>query len=419
MSENHNPPQVLDTACIFLCPIKMEAEGPASIAALEGAWQTKGSQHDVSDSIHLFAFPEHSQSIRFSKHNIACSILPRIGCSPICHWGVLILEVQPKEFPMSFVDLLNFNVGFRRTQGDHEMQDSFFGTDLGDLKLSDGSAPSLVYERMAEKILGQGGYHPLPRLTKALLLCYAKVDRSLSDEELYRLGSVAYPNEPTSPEWVSRMQENVFDRWKPSGLRGFIYSYSLVYALANTFQGRDDQAIRAGFLNEYLKMGVALAIQRAWLQEFPDKVRQASNIDDLRDAHREMVAMQSHFGFLWTSEGTQRMRIEQMWRKTTGVDERMNDVKTLLEQKIGLEEAQETAILNKKTADLNIKIFILQLIFGIIYGSQIGVALRPDLMGIVQGGLIGGVFTLVAIVLFDRMKNLIKKFFKASIFRNS
>ena len=49
MSQNHNTPQVLDAACVFLCPINMEAEGLASIAPLERSWQTKGTQYDVSD----------------------------------------------------------------------------------------------------------------------------------------------------------------------------------------------------------------------------------------------------------------------------------------------------------------------------------------------------------------------------------
>lgn len=389
-------PQVLDAVSVFICPIKI---GKIDRKSLENGWQARSleyqnvSHNDKTETIQLYAFPNLKETIQFSTKKIECTILPYIGFAKISDWAVIALEIRFNNsgFPLSFEDLLLFNVGFRRTQGEPEQQDSFFGTNPDDLKLADGKSSSSIYSNLAQQIIGE--YKPLDKLTKALLLSYAKFSHSLSDDDLYRFGSVAFPNEPATEEWTAQMRENIFDRWKSSGWRCFVYSYSLIYALANSvsFAGRQDERIQCSFLQEYFRMGISIAIQRAWLQEFFAKIQKASNMDIIRKCHDEMVSMESHFGLTWTAEGTQRVRIEQLWRKATGVDDRMTEARLLLEQKVAFEEAMETEQLTQKTTDLNKMILYLQFIFGIMYGAQIGLAIfdTNKIVGSVAGGIAG------------------------------
>jgi hypothetical protein len=171
--------------------------------------------------------------------------------------------------------------------------------------------------------------------------------------------------------------------------RCLAYSYSLVYALDAQHVSRGDARIRQRFLNDYVKMGVAIAMQRAWLQEFSRRLHGVEELHALRACHRELIAMQSRFGVRWTPEGTKRMQIEHMWRQASGVDARLAEVVQLLEQKVDLFEAGASQRLNTKTERLNDTVFYLQPVFGLLAGAQVGVALAPKWSGLIQGALGG------------------------------
>lgn len=404
MTESFNP-QVLDAVCVFLCPLRV---GKEKIHDLEKYWQDKSlpfvkEERDPDSIITKYKFPALSSELSFGTKGLNCSVVPSVAYAGITDWAVLALEVKFNSLPISFDDLLLFNVGFRRTQGMPAQQDSFFDTDLKDLILTNGDSAASIYDNFASELFPQHTY--LPKLTKAILLSYAKFDEPLTDDDLYRFGTVAFANEPASPQWTAQMKDHVFDRWFSSGWRSFVHSYSLVYALSNALSPRQDESIRVSFLRDYFKIGVSIAIQRAWLQEFLGKIKRVKGLKHMRDYHNELVNLQSYFGTMWTSEGTQRMLIEQMWLTTSGVNVRMSDARLLLEQKVAFEEAIETENLTKGTAKLNRVIYYFQFIFGILYGAQIGLFITKDnLLGTILGGVAGFSMIVVVLKVIDTLK---------------
>jgi hypothetical protein len=386
-----SPPQVLEAVSVFLCPLVPD-EGV--VDRLETRWRTcepAEAATRAEDDIRLFHDPAWEEAcFDFGKNGISQVVVnPRAAWVPTHPWMVLVLEAQLRpgaEKSLSFDDLLTFNVEFRRMRGEPEPQDSFFAGETPHLFLADGVPASHLYERLAHAIAGS--FVPLPNLSKAVVLSYAQFDRLLNDTELYRFGSIAYPHEPITPAWVAQQADRIFDRWKDAGWRCFVYSYSLIYALDAQYQARDDTSIRQRFLRDYVKMGVAIAMQRAWLQEFPQRLRDTQDLPTLRRHHEELVRTQSRFGVRWTPEGTQRMQLEQAWRQAAGVDERLAEVTQLLEHKIDLLEANATD-------QLNTALLALQLLFGAFTGAQIGLDLVPKqglpltLLGLAGGGVFG------------------------------
>jgi hypothetical protein len=382
------PAQLLEAVSIFLWPLRCDK---AAVRRLEERWQecTAGAERLSEEEIRLFHDPGWGkETVEFGESlKIHVTVCPRAAWVPGAEWVVLVLEARldPNGSGVSRLGLdglLTFHVGFRRVQGNPEPQDSFFDMNVSDLMLSDGTPAADVYQRYAGVILDGAPFRPLEHLKKAVLLSYARFDRLLEDQELYRLGSVAYPREPITEEWSARLADQLFDRWKAAGWRCFVYSYSLVYALDGSYPGRQDGRILQRLLSDYVKMGVAIAMERAWLQEFPRRLREAQDLKLLRLCHQELVWMQSRFGVRWTPEGTQRMKIEELWRRTSGVDDRLAEVAQVLEQKVEVLEAV--------TAErLNAALLALQGLLGFLAGAQVGVALYSTWLGIAVGGIVG------------------------------
>lgn len=386
--EHRTPARLLEAVSIFLWPLRCEK---AVVQRLEERWkECSGDTGRLSEEeIRLFCDPGWGKdTVEFGKClKINVTVCPKVAWVPGAEWVVLVLETRPGPngsdgFHLGLDDLLTFHVGFRHMRGSPEPQDSFFEMDVGDLMLSDGTPASEVYQRYAGIIVNGESFRPLEYPKKAVLLSYVRCDRLLEDQEMYRLGSVAYPKEPITEEWYAGLANQLFDRWKAAGWRCFAHSYSLVYALSAGHPGREDGRILQRFLCDYVKMGVAIAIERAWLQEFPVRLREAQDLQALRLCHKELVWMQSRFGVRWTPEGTQRMKIEELWRRASAVDDRLVEVARVLEQKVDVLEAVATE-------RLNTALLALQGLFGFLAGAQVGVGLYPSWLGIAGGGIVG------------------------------
>lgn len=395
--QGHGNLQVLEAVSYFLCPIKADS---GIMGKLEEFFEKQArdicGEEFLKPEEKRIRFLNNQQlggaekKIVFGKNmKIECEVKTNLAWLPNGenYWVVLILQVQLGcgVAPISMEDLLRFNVGFRKTQGLPESQDSPIKIPIEELMLEGENPASKLYEIIADETLGnimgdrdRKYYKPLKNLTKAVLLSYGKFSRPLNDEELFQFGSVAYPGETINPKWLKKFEENFFDRWEMDGWRCCVYSYSMVYAFGA--EGHDDNYEKKNRGN-YLEMGVGITIQRAWLQEFIQKV-QVAKPEEIRQCHDELVRMQGYLGVKWTAEGTQRMILEEMWRKATGLDKRITEVTELLKQKIDLLEAT-------KTDELNRKVIILQRILGFLAGAQIGVALHNVFWSLILWGLIG------------------------------
>ena len=107
--------------------------------------------------------------------------------------------------------------------------------------------------------------------------------------------------------------------------------------------------------------------------------------------------MRSRFGVRWTPEGTQRMTIEELWRKASGVDDRIAEVTQLLEQKVDMLEAEATERLNSA-------VFVLQVVLGALAGGQIGASFEPKLLTCSIGLVVGGFLCWLVSPLFTKPK---------------
>jgi hypothetical protein len=386
-------PLVKEAISVFIQPLRLK--GGKKIEDYDWVKSSHDSQYGTGHDICIT--PENIQwekKIIFlgTERKTRTSLYPTVWWIPEREWLALVIkaDIHAIEDRLSLNDLLTFNVGFRKTIGDPDPDDTQFGVSLNDLKIDGERSCSEIYREYADLILGRDCYEPLLNLRKAVVLSYAKFDRILDDGELYRFGTIAFPGEPITPEWLKTIEESTYDRWKVSGWRIFAYSYSMVYALSENSYGRDDEQVRDRFLSDYVKMGVSIAIQRAMLQDYPAKIRNADRIMEIRKYHKEMAEMSSYFSVRFTSEGTQSMRIEQIWKRSTGIDDRMNETKQLLDQKIEILEADAAAKLNNR-------LLFLQYIMGTMAGVQIGAAIAKEPIVGVVWGLLGSVTFMVTV----------------------
>ncbi len=401
-------PKIIEAVSVFIQPLQLES--PDSLNDYK--WSKINENGFDDDDIRIVQLKEWQEEIiEYGTIKIQARLLPKIGWIKKCEWVALIIEAHLNitDNDLYIDDLLSFNVGFRKSRGLPVPDNSHFEMNINNYLLSNGKPCSDIYKRYADEIFGMNKYKPLLNLQKSVILSLGRFDRILTDKDLYRFGSVAYPHEQISDEWVNTARENMVDRWIKTGWRCFAYSYSMVYALNESYPGRLDDKIRGNFLDKYVRTGVTIALHRAMLQELPLKLKQAESLAEMRKCHQEMARINNYVGVRWTSEGTQNTKIEQIWRKATGIEDRMNEVKLLLEEKIDVYEAQEADRLNNG-------IFILQIIFGAFYGAQIGLALGSDFVHLILGMVIGLVLIFIFIWLEKRIK-ILERIKKMSIFK--
>ncbi|MBN2108437.1 MAG: hypothetical protein JW832_13510 [Deltaproteobacteria bacterium] len=418
-SKKSPPARVYDAVSIFLAPIKITSSQMKNLPP-------SGRELKIIDAIDRH--PERRLPlIEYGQQRINIKLTPKLAYLSNIPWAALVIQADLIiDEPITFEQLLAFNVGFRQFRGNIKPQDSCFSINPSDFHAAvlgkaenKGvmKAPSALYQEYAELLFPQhkgiSTFSFLPKLKKAVVVSYARFDQALNDRDLYRFGTVAYPGEPVDDQWAAGFEQNRFDRWAGANWRCFAHSYSLVFALGQTPEGidRNDNDIKTTFCTDYMAMGASIAIQRAWLQELPETVRNSDDMRGIRACHEQMVMINSLFGLRWTSEGTQRMRIEQLWRRSTGIDDRLHETQKLLNQKI---EVRETEAAEK----LNNLVMALQIVLGGAAGAQIGLAAYDPKTW--SYGLAGFLWALVILLLiwplykgYERLK----KFITARSFR--
>jgi len=278
-------------------------------------------------------------------------IQPRLFFLEDLDWVVLALFAELSPQPagtISFEQLLAFNSNLRVCQGELERQDTpVVGHQRLEFALSGGGDTAQVFRRIAEKALGV--YEPPEALKRTVTLSMAQFDRPLDDAELYALGTIAHSDEAIDPAWAAEAaQEHAYDRWRSLGIRYFVHSYSLV--CSHTRKGdrdsREPASLLKMFLKEYVQMGVRLALERADSLEFRAALQEIETLKELRQKRQRWIASRRILGVRWTAEGTQKARIEQLWRQVSGLEKMTEEIDGRFSQTVDLFEARAAEQLN-------------------------------------------------------------------------
>jgi len=267
------------------------------------------------------------------------------------NWVVLALfaELSPKqEDTISFEQLLAFNSNLRVCQGELERQDTpVVGRERLEFALSGGCSTAQVFQRIAEKSLGV--YDPPEALKRTVTLSIAQFDHSLSDAELYAMGTIAHSDEVIDPDWAAEVaQERAYDRWRSLGIRYFIHSYSLVcsYARMVDHDSQEPATLLKIFLKDYVQMGVRLALERADSLDLRMALQEVASLHELRRQRQKWISSRRILGVRWTAEGTQKAQIEQLWRQVSGLEDVSEEIDRRFSQTADLFEAQAAEKLN-------------------------------------------------------------------------
>jgi hypothetical protein len=172
----------------------------------------------------------------------------------------------------------------------------------------------------------------------------------LNDAELYAFGTIAHSDETIDPTWVAKaIQERAYDRWQLAGIRYFVHSYSLVCACSpvDSLNSQHVDWPAHIFLEDYVRMGARLALERAELVELRSTLQEVSDLAELRHLRNDWVDFCRVLGVRWTAEGTQRTQIEQLWRQVSGLRKMSEETDHRLDQTIGMFEAQASDRLNR------------------------------------------------------------------------
>ena len=329
---------------VFLCPCRVS---PGKLRELVAQARSTAPQAGVADLLEL-----RFEALEEECLGLKADIQPRLFVLPNLDWVVLahvaaLCPVQGDS--IAFEQLLAFNSNFRVSRGELERQDTpRVGSEKLVFSLSSGCRPADVFERVATKVLGV--YESPSALRRTVTLSTACFERALNDAELYAFGTIAHSDEPVDPIWAAKaVQERAYDRWQQAGTRCFVHSYSLVCAYSPAENLTSQQAKRQAdiFVEDYVRMGARLALERAELMELRSALQGADHLAELRRLRREWVDFCRVLGVRWTAEGTQRTQIEQVWRHVSGLGRMSEETDCRFEQTIDMFEAQATERLNR------------------------------------------------------------------------
>jgi len=329
---------------IFLCPCRVS---PGKLSELAAQARANASQAGVAEllEVRFEAFKEECLGLKVN-------IQPRLFMLPNLDWVILALaaELDPVQGnSITFKQMLAFNSNFRVCQGELERQDTpTVGLEKLAFCLSSGRCAADVFKEFAIKALG---VYELPSaLRRTVTLSIACFERILNDAELYAFGTIAHSDEPVEPAWAIKVvQERAYDRWQLAGIRYFVHSYSLVCACSpvdNLTSQHMDQLVHI-FVEDYVKMGARLALERAELLELRSALQEIGELAELRRLRNDWVDFSRVLGVRWTAEGTQRTQIEQVWRQVSGLGKMSEETDRRFEQTIETFEAQATDRLNR------------------------------------------------------------------------
>ena len=329
---------------IFLCPCRVS---PDKLNELVAQARATAPQAGVAELLELRfeAFKEECLGLQVS-------IQPRFFMLPNLDWVILahVAELCPvRGNSFTFEQLLAFNSNFRVSRGELERQDTpTVGLEKLPFRLASGWRPADVFDLVAAKLLG--AYESPSALRRTVTLSIAYFERILNDVELYAFGTIAHSDEPIEPAWAMKaVQERGYDRWQLAGIRYFVHSYSLVCAcspVGNFASQHVDQPVHI-FVEDYVRMGARLALERAELLELRSALQEICDLAELRRLRSEWVDFCRVLGVRWTAEGTQRTQIEQVWRQVSGLGKMSEETDRRFEQTIELFEAQATERLNR------------------------------------------------------------------------
>jgi hypothetical protein len=329
---------------IFLCPCRVL---PDKLSELVARARTNAPQADLAEllEVRFEAFKEECLGLQVN-------IQPRLFMLPNLDWVILAhaAELRPVQGnSITFEQLLAFNSNFRVSQGELERQDTpTVGLEKLPFCLASGWRPADVFDLVAAKVLG--AYESPSSLRRTVTLSIACFERMLNDAELYAFGTIAHSDETIDPTWVAKaIQERAYDRWQLAGIRYFVHSYSLVCACSpvDSLNSQHVDWPAHIFLEDYVRMGARLALERAELVELRSTLQEVSDLAELRHLRNDWVDFCRVLGVRWTAEGTQRTQIEQLWRQVSGLRKMSEETDHRLDQTIGMFEAQASDRLNR------------------------------------------------------------------------
>lgn len=329
---------------IFLYPCRVSA---GKLSELVAQTRTKMSQTDPGELLDL-----RLEDFKEECLDLQIKIQPRLIMLPNLDWVVLALvaELSPVQGSyITFEQMLAFNSNFRVSRGELERQDTpIVGLEKLVFRLSSGRCAADVFEQVATKAFGV--YESPSALRRTVTLSIACFERMLNDDELYAFGTIAHSDELIEPAWAAKaVHERAYDRWQPIGIRYFVHSYSLVCAcspVANLTSQHAKWPDRI-FLEDYVRMGSRLALERAKLLESRSALQKVGDLAELRRLRSEWVDFCRVLGVRWTAEGTQRTQIEQIWRQVSGLGKISEEIDHRFEQTVEMFEAQATDRLNR------------------------------------------------------------------------
>jgi hypothetical protein len=329
---------------IFLCPCRVS---PRKLSELVAQTRANAPQAGLAEllEVRFEAFKEECLGLKVD-------IQPRLFMLPNLDWVILALaaELSPVQGnSITFEQMLAFNSNFRVCQGELERQDTpTVGLEKLVFCLSGGRCAADVFEQVATNVLGV--YESPSALRRTVTLNIACFERMLNDAELYAFGTIAHSDEIIEPTWAAKaVQERAYDRWQPAGIRYFAHSYSLVCA-CSPVENLTSQHVNWPvhiFVEDYVRMGVRLALERAELLELRPALQEVGDLAELRCLHSNWVDFRRVLGVRWTAEGTQRAQIEQIWRQVSGLGKMSEEIDHRFEQTIETFEAQATDRLNR------------------------------------------------------------------------
>ncbi len=332
---------------IFLCPCRVTTN---KLSELVEKAKDSLTQEEPTDLMELkFDVLEE----KYLGLNI--TIQPRLFFLPSLHWVILALSVESNPAQgdsMPFEQILALNSNFRVCHGELERQDTpIIGRDKLTPSLSGGQSAADIFKKIAIQLLG--AYDSPSTLKRTVTLSIAHFERMLNDSELYAYGTIAHSDELINPDWVAEaIHERAYDRWRPSGIRYFVHSYSLVCGCSPVQKAGNKEVTWPVniFVKDYVRVGVRLALERAALLELRSALQSVENLTDLRHLRSDWVDYRRVLGVRWTAEGTQRTQIEQIWRKVSGMEKFAEEIDQRFEQTVEFFEAQATDRLNQLLA---------------------------------------------------------------------
>lgn len=328
----------------FLCPCRVSSDKLNELVAQARA---TAPQAGVAELLEL-----RFEVFREECLGLQVNIQPRLLMLPNLDWVILahVAELCPVRGNLfTFEQLLAFNSNFRVSRGELERQDTpTVGLEKLAFCLSSGRHAADVFEQVATKTLG--GYESPSTLRRTVTLSTACFERMLNDAELYAFGTIAHSDELIEPTWAARaIQERAYDGWQPAGIRYFVHSYSLVCACSQVenLTSQHTKWPAHIFVEDYVRMGARLALERAELLELRSALQNADDLGELRHLRSDWVDFCRVLGVRWTAEGTQRTQIEQAWRQVSGLGKMSEETDHRFEQTIEMFEAQATERLNR------------------------------------------------------------------------